>query len=106
MPTPSLVGLGATYSIGSDRYPYTVISVEHKKDGSIKSVALQADKYVRTDKNGQSEAQEYEFSRNTKAKIVFITMRKNGRFVEEGKPLNEPGRWTIGEREAYQDPSF
>lgn len=99
-------GTGATYSIGSDRYPYTVISVNFKEDGTPKTLMVQADKYERINRNDNSEQQEYVFSPNPSALIIFLTLRKNGRWVETGQPLDSPGRWIIGERQAYKDPSF
>lgn len=51
-----IVGDGATYRIGSDCYPYTIVEVV-----SPRKVMVQRDEYRRTDKNGISEAQTYSF---------------------------------------------
>lgn len=52
------VGMGATILGYSDRHAATVVSVS--KDG--KSVDIQRDTATRTDKNGMSECQDYEYS--------------------------------------------
>lgn len=95
------VDMGVTECIGSDRYPYTVIVVvNHRK------IVVRSDEFRRTDKNGFSEMQSYEYTPNLHGKEVTLTLRKNGRWVEEGVGLNDPPFWFIGEREAYQDPCF
>jgi len=97
------VGMGATESIGSDRYPFTVIEV--KKDG--KELVLQADNYRRTDNNGLSELQTYEFTPNPEGSTTVVTLRKNGRYKRKGEPMYSYCYcYHIGERNAYQDPSF
>ena len=94
------IGVGATKSVGSDRYPYTVAEIV-----SPKKIKVQADSYRRTDSNGFSESQTYEFSPNPDARIVVLTLRKNGQWVEQGESMNG-SRYYIGTRNAYQDPSF
>lgn len=94
------VGIGATNCVGSDRYPYTVIEVQ-----SPKRIVVQADNYKRTDKNGLSESQTYEYSPNPDGSTRVLTMRKNGRWCEVGDSMDYGG-WAIGYRSAYQDPSF
>lgn len=94
------VGDGATKSVGSDRYPFTVVEVV-----SPKKIKVQGDSFRRTDSNGLSESQTYEYTPNPDARIVVLTLRKNGRWIEQGESLNG-SRYYIGARNAYQDPSF
>jgi len=94
------VGQGATYGIGSDRYPYTVVEV-----ASPTRVVVQADNYRRTDKNGFSENQTYEFTPNPNACRIVVTRRKNGRWHRQGESTKS-GAFSFQGRHAYQDPSF
>lgn len=94
------VGIGATEIVGSDRYPYTVVEVL-----SDKKIVVQADDYKRTDKNGMSESQTYEYTPNPNSLRVVVTLRKNGRWVREGESGKGRG-FAIGHRDAHQDPHF
>ena len=94
------VGQGATFGIGSDRYPYTVVEVIHDE-----KVVVQADDYRRTDKNGISEMQTYEYTPNPDACKITVTKRKDGFWRKVGDS-NGGGRFSFKARNAYQDPSF
>ena len=94
------VGQGVTYSIGSDRYPYTVVEV-----AGPKRIVVQADNYRRIDKNGISESQTYEYSPNPDACRVVLTKRSDGAWRREGESKGG-ARFSFGGRQAYQDPSF
>jgi hypothetical protein len=90
-------GLGATLSVGSDRYPYTLVG--WTANGEI--IYLTADEYTRTDKNGQSESQTYTYKTNPDAppeKAVWSRTQKRYRVGGTGIYL--------GERKAYLDPGF
>lgn len=100
MDEPLKVGDGATYSIGSDRYPLTIVEIV-----SDRKVILQRDNYRRTDKNGLSESQTYEYTPNPEARRVVVTKRKNGGWYEQGQSIGS-GRYSLGVRRAYQDPSY
>ena len=101
--TTPKVGMGVTQCIGSDRYPFTVIEVSE----NLKTVVIQLDTYSRTDSNGLSESQEYEFSRNSDGEKITLTLRKNGCYVQKGQPMRGSGYfYRIGTRSAYRDPSF
>jgi len=95
------VGDGATYQIGSDRYPYTVVEIL-----TGKRIVVQRDDAVRTDKNGFSEIQTWEYSTNESASKEIITLRKNNLWYKMGSPGKGSGFFTIGRRAMYQDPSF
>ena len=94
------VGDGATEGVGSDCYPYTIVEIK-----SDRRVVVQRDNYKRTDKNGFSESQEYEYSPCPEAAKIVVTLRKNGRWVKVGQSSNYGGFY-LGNRRAYQDPCF
>ncbi len=94
-------GMGVTLGVGSDRYPWTVSAVL-----GLKRIVVQRDQYRRTDKNGMSESQTYEFTRDPDGSTRTLTLRKNGRWVEVGESMNGGGSWGVGHRDAYQDPHF
>jgi len=95
------VGIGVTGSIGSDRYPYTVVEIVNAR-----TIVIQQDSFKRTDKNGMSEQQEYEYSRNPDAERITLTLRSGDRWKKKGDPLHQGYCFFIGDRRAYQDPSF
>jgi hypothetical protein len=99
-PVKPEVGMGATYSVGSDRYPFTVVEIINDK-----TIVVQGDNYRRTDDNGLSESQEYEFTPNKDGPKRVLTFRSNGRWVEKKDKQNAPG-YRLGHRSAYQDPCF
>lgn len=105
VPERPTVGMGATISVGSDSYPYTI----HRVDG--KSVWASQDEFKRIDKNDYyAEQQVYKYSNTNHNKPDAwkeYVLRKNGRYVLRGKGLNEYSvTLHIGYRRAYQDPSF
>ena len=105
------IGMGATMSVGSDRYPATVVEIEMVKD--VMYVTLQSDEYKRIDKNGFSESQEYEFNPDPNGSLYIVRLDKKGRWEQVYKN-KETNRWNkyshssrfyIGDRDAYSDPS-
>jgi hypothetical protein len=112
-PTPE-VGMGATILGWTDRYPATIIAVRDRKDGGW-DIDVQEDNCKRTDKNGFSEMQNYDYSPNPNGYVShYRFVPTTGRWV--GMRLNaETGRWNvvrdgnglrIGQREKYHDFSF
>jgi len=99
-PTP-VVGMGATILGWTDRHPATIVAVS--KTGSW--VEIQEDNAKRTDSNGMSECQDYEFTPNTEAQVCRYSLRKNGAYVRVGDSVNG-SRLRIGERSKYYDYSF
>lgn len=95
------VGDGATYHIGSDRYPYTVVGIL-----TTKRLKVRQDNARRTDNNGFSEIQTWEYSPNENGPEEVITLRKNGLWYRLGSPGKGSGFFTIGKRAMYQDPHF
>lgn len=94
------VGMGATYGIGSDCYPYTIVEVKSRT-----TILVRADDYQRTDNNGYGGHQEYDYYPNPEAGLETVTLRKNGRWVKKGYSMNSGcGNVYIGYRRAYYDP--
>lgn len=93
------VGMGVTYGCWTDRMAGTIVEVS--KSG--KTITVQADTATRTDKNGMSECQEYEYTPNPNGeKMVFrITSKK-------GNKAWRSGCYTagLGGRRSYHDFSF
>jgi hypothetical protein len=52
-----IVGMGATITYGSDHHPATVIKIL----SNGRRLILQEDKSIRTDNNGMSESQSYDY---------------------------------------------
>lgn len=95
------VGDGATFYVGSDRYPYTVVGVL-----SPKRLQVRRDFAKRIDHNGAfSESQTWEYAPNDRAEVEVISLRKNGRWYNKGSSMRG-GFFSIGTRSMYQDPHF
>ena len=100
-------GMGCTILAWSDRNPATIINVK----GNI--IVVQEDRAYRTDSNGMSECQEYEFERDVYGGLYNFRQAKNGQW-EEVRLNEDTGRFKktngaglrIGEREKYHDFSF
>ena len=99
-PAP-VVGMGATMVMHSDRHACTVIEVV-----SPSKVVVQLDHAVRTDTNGLSESQTYNYSPNPHGEIHTITKRLNGQWISQCQSLRSGQRWYVGVRQEYRDPSF
>jgi hypothetical protein len=95
--------MGAVYGIGSDRYPFTVVEVV-----SPTTVIVTADHYKRIDNNGQSEAQEYEYTPQPDGCRITVTRRlQRGDYVWRKKGDRAGGGvFSFHGRRAYIDPSF
>lgn len=98
------VGDGATLVMWTDRYAYTVVEVEYYKSGAkkgqVSAVIATEDKATRTDGNGMSECQAYEYETDPNATRERFTLRKDGKFK------GERGVLYVGKRETYHDFSF
>lgn len=100
------VGDGATESVGSDCYPYTVVKVSE----SGKTIWLQRDSFRRADSNGPfTESQSYVYERCPEAPLRKATLRKDGRYRMAGQSSSGSMRGctvSVGHRRAYMDPHF
>lgn len=95
--TKPKVGDGATQSVGSDCYPFTIIEVSP----SGKTLTLQRDDAHRIDRNGLSEDQRYIYTRATSGALRTARWsEKRQRYLVDGRPVS------VGVRRYYQDPSF
>ena len=106
------VGMGATICGWSDRHPATIQSIETIRGKTY--IGITGDTAVRTDDNGFSESQEYDYTSNPNATQSYY------RFDEKKQQwvgvIQNPttGRWKlngnrgliIGLREKYYDFSF
>jgi hypothetical protein len=107
-PTPQhgevSIGDGATYSVGSNRYPATVVSFTRFLSGArkwqISSVTVQQDEATVVSGSMHDGSAEYEYSPNPHAARQEFKVNKAGRFVRDGRVLH------IGQRRRYEDPSF
>lgn len=94
------VGMGVTELCYSDRHAYTVIEVVNTR-----KIVVQRDKAIRTDSNGMSDMQSYEFERRPDGYRSILTLRKDGHWRRLGS-----GRYgnvyMIGGRDEYYDYSF
>lgn len=97
------VGMGVTECMWSDREPYEIISVEDERHITIRRLD-----YKRTDNNGFSEIQEYEYSSNPEYTPIRLYKAKDGRWVRRvGKNgVDRSSGWVIGFAERYYDFSF
>lgn len=95
-------GDGATYSIGSDRYPATVVGWKEFQSGpnagEIREITVQMDKYSAV--SGQWPDLEYAYTRNPDGRLLTFRRNKNGRFV------SGPSYLHVGDRRYYNDPHF
>ena len=104
-----VVGMGATLLSWTDRNPGTVVEVNHRK----RFIVVQDDDYRRTDKNGLSESQAYEYTPNPNGHRRIFRKMKDGRWAEhvvnpDTKRLVKAGGCglLLGRREKYHDFSF
>jgi hypothetical protein len=97
-------GAGAFYTVGSDRYPATVVAWKEfqsgENAGEIREVTVQGDAYRAI--SGQLPDAEYEFTPNPNGRVLVFRKNKQGRFVNVGG-----GSYLhVGERRFYYDPHF
>jgi len=92
------VGMGVTLLSWTDRSPATIVAVA--KNGN--SFICQEDSWVRTDKNGMSDCQEYTYSPNPDGMTYRVRKNKAGLWVRVVTTLNV----VLGSRERYYDFSF
>lgn len=92
------IGMGATVNHWTDRSAVTLIQITHNG----KRLVLQEDKATRTDNNGMSESQQYEFERDPNGAIYHATLRKDGTFRVTGSTRIVH----LGNRYKYHDFSF
>lgn len=95
------VGTGVTYRIGSDCYPYTVIESDPK---GLK-IKIQSDTAIPLKDYKNSDTfyvdQTYKYERNPDGDIIELKLNSKGKWAN-----GQYGKFTIGTRKKYLDPSF
>ena len=112
-------GTHATMSSGSDAYPYEVVDhtvfASGQKQGKVKTVTVRQLDARRTDSNGMSESQEYEYTSNpdngTQVLKAFYntdgSLRGIGGYsYRSGNCVRISGSIRLGYARKYRDPSF
>ena len=92
-PTPE-VGMGVTILHWTDRSVGTIVKVTRTQ------VHVQEDKATRTDSNGMSESQSYNYERDPQGTVTVFRLTKRGYRNNCGNGLS------VGHRAAYHDYSF
>lgn len=97
------VGMGVTHYGWSDRYPYEIIEVIDDRHIVVRELDA-----IRTDNNGLSEWQEYEYRSNPNNRVERLFKNNKGRWVRRvgARGVDNYGGWRIGHAEAYRDPCF
>ena len=88
------VGMGATILMWTDRKACTIVKVTPTQ------IHVQEDKATRTDSNGMSESQTYNYERDQQAPVLVFRLTKRGYRNNCGNGIS------IGHRAAYHDYSF
>lgn len=92
------IGMGASIQIGSDSHAATVIDISHNDT----RIVLQEDESIRTDKNGWSESQTYEYKRDPNGELYYATLRADNTWRLKGTQSIV----RLGSRRRYYDFSF
>lgn len=95
--TPT-IGMGATVLCWSDRHAGTVVKVTRC------TLVVQEDTATRTDTNGRSEVQAYDYARNPDGRLWKFRLTKRG-WRAEGSGGQGNGL-LLGDRRKYHDYSF
>lgn len=93
-------GMGATEIYWTHRSAYTITEVINDK-----KIVVQRDKAKRTDENGMSDIQIYEFSPDPNGSKLTLTLRNNGCWVPVGERTSDR-HFIIGMRQEFYDYNF
>ena len=96
-----VVGIGATFIVGSDSYPYTI-----KEVLSPNRIIAKEDTAELVDGSCCSEYQVYKYSSNAEGREVVLSLRNNGMWTPLGEKKRRGYGFYIGVRRKYTDPSF
>ena len=112
-PEGVFVGMGATFLSWTDRHAATVHAVwTEGKSNPRTFISVREDNWKRTDSNGISESQSYDFTPDPDGREEVY--RWDGERWEGVRRNPESGRWNkcrnygllLGERSKFEDPSF
>ena len=92
------VGMPATVCVGSDRHAATVGFVSSRAT----KITVQMDKSIRTDQNGMSSDQRYDYERDPDGERRDFFRNAAGGYGKSGSGLYV----TLGERRSYHDYDF
>ena len=90
---------GATLGVGSDRYPYTILTRTERK------ITAQKDSFRAAPGSDYFGEQKWDITPNPNAEIETFTLRKNGKWIKVGDSM-KGCRLNPGNRSAYKDPCF
>lgn len=93
------VGDGATYNVGSDSYPYTIVEISPNG----RTVKIQADK---AKNKAIYPEQDWEFTPHPEGAVITLTLRSDGAFRPKGQKKGQGVSWGLGYRTKYLNPSF
>ncbi len=95
------IGMGATYSLGSDKYPFTIVAVSPSK----RTIFVTEDTAKLVSGTEQDGSAKYEYTARMDVPQEVFTLRKNGRYHRKGDST-KGGCMTVGHRRRYNDPHF
>lgn len=107
------IGMGATRLLWSDRHAGTIVAVQNIRGTTY--ITVQDDSVTRSDKNGMSESQDYEYQPNPNAPTYFFKKHTKTGFWKECQYNPQTKRFNqlkhgnglkIGVRDEYYDFSF
>jgi ABC-type amino acid transport substrate-binding protein len=95
----------ATINSWSDRNPATIVK------RTAKTITVQRDTTAHMSGEGHDayahgHGEVVIFTRDYDAGLEVFTLRKNGRWIQQGQPLRGGRSLTVGVRDFYRDPSF
>jgi hypothetical protein len=90
---------GATLGVGSDCYPYTILTQTERK------ITAQRDNFRAAEGSDWYSNQKWDITPNPNATVETFTLRKNGKWSKVGDSMNGC-HLCPGHRRVYQDPSF
>jgi hypothetical protein len=99
-PTPEM---HATICYFSDRFPCEIIEVPSPRKVVVREMLA-----IRTDANGMSDCQSYEYASDQNGSVSTFTKRRNGDWIDvDVKKVKDAGRrLVIGAARRYHDYSF
>lgn len=93
------VGMGVTEMCYTDRHAYTIVNILSKT-----RIEVTHDTVKRIDKNGMSDAQEYEYTSNYDGHRKILRLNKKGQWKKVGSPNGNT--YVLGMRKEYYDYSY